>query len=60
MSRGSQDKLSTSKNNWDQEVKEAEEMVKDARAWLADAEATLAVCRENKDRGEPYPGQAGN
>lgn len=34
-----------------------EEMVKDARAWLADAEATLAVCKENRDRGQSLPAQ---
>lgn len=50
MSSKSQDKMSTSKNEWDQAVVEAEEMVKDARGWLTDVEATLAVCVENRDR----------
>jgi hypothetical protein len=50
MSSRSQDKLSTPIIKWEQEVKEAEEMVNDARAWLADAEATLAVCKENRDK----------
>ena len=57
MSRRSQDNLSSSKNGWEGAVADAEEMVKDARSWLADAEATLAVCKEHRDRGEPWPGE---
>lgn len=45
------------KTGWDKAVTDAEEMVRDARSWLADAEATLAVCKENRDRGEPFPGE---
>lgn len=60
MSRRSQDNLSTSKNGWEAAVADAEEMVKDARSWLADAEAALAVCKENRDRGEPWPGEKAN
>ncbi len=58
MSSRSQDNLSTSNTKWEQAVVEAEEMVKDARGWLADAEATLAVCKENRDRGERVPGKS--
>jgi hypothetical protein len=38
-------------------VVDAEKMVKDARSWLAQAEATLAVCIERRDSGAQFPGE---
>jgi hypothetical protein len=45
-------------NSWDKAIYDAEQKVKTVEGKLAGLKAALAVCKERRERGEPFPGEA--
>lgn len=64
MSKGSQAKsLHTpckELSGWDRAVYDAEQKIRETEGKLAGLKAALAVCKERRDKGEPFPGERAN
>lgn len=44
-------------SGWDKAVYDAEQKIKAVEGRLSGLRAALAVCKERRDKGEPFPGE---